>query len=346
LKRSKYKVDKEEVVNSEIYPLRAIVGPARSGTTWIGALVDSCPEVIYRFEPFHRLAAVSPTVREWMRKLKNQEVRDADVPTIYSLLCPAHPLTNKAPFFPDKTYPLRTFGRRQLWPVARLIAPVRTIYRAAYSPQTGPPLVFKEVTFVRQLQNLVERTRVPVVYVVRHPCATVLSSLNAPGQGAIATKHLRLGEALRRNAPGLIERFPHIFEGSDVVSRHALFWLYEVETCVRVVRGSANGIVMTYEQLAEDAYAQANALFGHLGLEYGEPTKRFIDALYGLGAATGPGKPRRTGWGDNYYSVYRNPRDQKDAWKRKMPAADQMKVKSIVQGSNAIEYCASLGGWW
>jgi hypothetical protein len=212
--------------------------------------------------------------------------------------------------------------------------------------QPGPPIVFKEVTFVRQLRNLIERTCVPVVYLVRHPCATVLSSLSAPQQGAISMKHLKLSEVLRRNAPGLMERFPHVVEGSDSVSRHALFWLYEVETCVTLIQGSANGMVMTYEQLAEDAYVQAKILFGHLGLQYGEPTKRFIDALYGLGAAEGQGGPRRTGWGDSYYSVYRNPRDQKDSWKKKMRVEDQMKVQSIVQGSAAIEFCASLGRWW
>jgi len=281
-----------------------------------------------------------------MGKLKNQEVRDGDVPAIYSLLRPAHPLTNKAPFFSDKDYPLRTFGRRQLWPVARLLKPARALYTAAYSPKSGPPLVFKEVTFVKQLQNLTERTSVPVVYIVRHPCATVLSSLNAPTQGAIATKHLRLSEALRKNAPDLIERFRHDVEGPDAVSRHALFWLYEVETCVRLVRRSANGLVMTYEQLAEDAYGQARLLFGHLGLQYGVSTERFVDALYGLGSAEGRGEPRKTGWGDNYYSVYRNPRDQKDAWKKKMRVEDQMKVDAIVRGGEAIEYCASLGRWW
>lgn len=312
----------------------------------MGALVDSNPDVVYRFEPFHRLAAGDPAAAEWMRKLKDQEVRDHDVPAMYSFLLPAHPLTNKAPFFADKSYPLRTLGRRQLWPVARLAAPARALYRAAYSPQPGPTVVFKEVTFVRQLRNLVERTSIPVVYVVRHPCATVLSGLNAPTQGAISMKHTRLAEALNRNAPALAARFPEVVNGTDVVSRHALFWLYEVETCVGLVRSSANAIVMTYEQLADDAYGQAESLLGHFGLRVGEATRRFVDALYGLGAPEGRGPAKRTGWGDSYYSVYRNPREQKDSWKNRMREEDRMKVESIVRGNDAVEYCAALGSWW
>ena len=322
------------------------MGPARSGTTWVGALVDSCPAVVYRFEPFHRLAAVNPSIGELMRKLKEQEVRDADVPAVYSLLLPAHPLTNKAPFFAEKSYPLRTFGRSQLWPLARLVAPIRVIYGAAYTPAPGPPIVFKEVTFVRQLRNLLERTSVPVVYVVRHPCATVLSSLNAPREGEISMRHLRVDEALRRNAPELVDRFAHVIDGPDVVGRHALFWRYEVETCVRLVRGSANGLVITYEQLAADAYIHARPLFEHLGLQFGEPTRRFIDKLYELGADGTGRAPRRTGWGDSYYSVYRNPRAQLHSWKNKIRPEDRMTVESIVRDSDSIEYCASLGGWW
>src|SRR5688572_5625707 len=103
-------------VISQVFPLGAIIGPARSGTTWAGALVDSSPVVIYRFEPFHRLAKRDAGVSEWFRRLKEQTVRESDLPAIYQALYPAHPLTNKAPFFNDKSYPVRSMGKRQMWP--------------------------------------------------------------------------------------------------------------------------------------------------------------------------------------------------------------------------------------
>ena len=102
---------------------------------------------------------------------------------------------------------------------------------------------------------------------------------------------------------------------------------------------------MTHEQLADDAYTHAQALFAHLEIAYGEHTVRFIDRLYDVNA-DGRRGPQRTGWGKKYYSVYRNPREQKDSWKRKMPREDRAKVEEIVQGDAAIEYCAALGQWW
>jgi hypothetical protein len=332
-------------VKCERSPLGAIIGPARSGTTWAGALVDSSPEIVYRFEPFHRLGRVNPEVRDWMRKLKDQAVRESDLPALYSLLYPAHPLTDKAPFFEQKDYPVRSFGRRQLWPLARVFSPLRPLYRAAYTPRPGPPLVFKEVTFVRPLRNLVEHTSVRVAYLVRHPCATVLSALHAPDGSSIASTHLRLSRTLRNDAPDFAARHASIIDGTDVVRQHALMWLYEVESCVAAARASGKALVMTYEQLADDAYSSGETLFRHLGIEFGEPTRRFIDGLYGI-SSTSRRAPRRTGWGASYYSVYRNPKELKDSWKARMSADDRKKVESVVQGRPEIEYCATLGGWW
>jgi hypothetical protein len=146
------------VMTERTLQVKAIVGPGRSGTTWAGSLVDSCPDVIYRFEPFHRLAQVVPEIGEWFRKLKQLEVRDQDQSRIYELLRPADPLTNKEPYFAGKSYKLFTSGRRQMWPIARMLRPARRFYRSLYSPQPGPPLVFKEVTFIKPLRNLLEHT--------------------------------------------------------------------------------------------------------------------------------------------------------------------------------------------
>ena len=205
--------------------------------------------------------------------------------------------------------------------------------------------MFKEVTFVRPLKNLVEQTTMPIVYLVRHPCATVLSAMNAPDGSSIASTHLRLGKTLRKDAPEFADRFGEIIDGTDAVSQYALMWLYEVESCVAAMRASGNGMVMTYEELADDAYACGERLFRHLRITFGDATRRFIDRLYGLNSASN-GVPRRTGWGAAYYSVYRNPKELKDSWKTKLAIADRKKVESVVQGVPEIESCAALGNWW
>jgi len=323
----------------------ALVGPARSGTTWAGTIIDSSPEVIYRFEPFHRMSAVNLEFRQWFDRLKNQEVTGENLRRIYEILLAAHPLTDKAPFFQVKSYPLRTFGRRQIWPLARVLRGADWVYRAAYSPPPGPPVVFKEVTFIKPLRNLLERTSMPVVYLVRHPCATVLSEVRGLSERHLRTRQRRVRELLIEHAPWLVEQFPDVIGGSDIVSRTALLWRCEIEACVNVLRRSTTGMIMTYEQLAEDAHSRAPELFAHFGIQFAEQTKHFLDSLYEL-RAHGAGGPRRTGWGKKYFSIYRNPREERDSWKRRISAEDRKKIESIVQGSPAIEHCAALGHWW
>jgi hypothetical protein len=326
-------------------PLGALIGPARSGTTWAGSIIDTSPDVVYRFEPFHRMSAVNPEFRRWFDRLKNQEVEAADVPRLYEILVRAHPLTDKAPFFPVKSYPLWTFGRELFWPVARLMRPAGRLYGAAYSPRPGPPVVFKEVTFIKPLRNLLERTSVPVIYLLRHPCPTVLSEVRRQSEGRPSVRQRRLRELLLEHGSRLAEQFPDVVAGSDAVSRTALLWRCEIEACVPLVRQSRSGMILTYEQLAGDAHAHLPALFAHLGLQFGDETRQFLDSLYGM-KAYGEGGPRRTGWGGKYFSVYRNPLQEKDAWKRRISAEDRRKIESIVQGSGAVEYCAALGQWW
>lgn len=325
--------------------LGAIVGPGRSGTTWAGTLIDSCPDVIYRFEPFHRMAAVEPEFREWFDKLKQNEVCQDDVPRLYSLLCRAHPFTNKQPFFAEKLYRLATFGRRQLWPVARLLPPISKLYGAAYSPRPGPALIFKEVTFVKPIQNLLERTKMPIVYLVRHPCATVLSLVRRQTQGkAKPASQRNLAKLLQENAPALAERFGDVIQGDDIVQRAALLWRYEIDSCVPLLQRSSRGMLLTYEQLTDDTHTQARRLLKHFGLRYAEQTERYVNYLHGLESGRNVG-PRRTGWGDKYFSVYRNPTEQRDAWKSKISATNRRKVEQIVEDSPAVAICSALGKW-
>ncbi len=190
--------------------LCALVGPGRSGTTWAGSLLDSCPEVIYRFEPFHRMAPINSDFRGWMHRLKQQEVRQQDLQQLYPLLSKAHPLTNKEPFFP-KRYRQFTLGRRQLWPVARVFPVAARAYGALYSPPCGAPIIFKEVTFIRPLQNLLEKTDVPIIYLVRHPCATVLSEVYGQEKGKMPSgRQQRLKEILCEHSPDLADRFADV----------------------------------------------------------------------------------------------------------------------------------------
>jgi hypothetical protein len=324
--------------------LGALVGPGRSGTTWAGTLVDSSPEVIYRFEPFRRLSSVKPVFRRWFDELKEGRFDASHLKDLYSQLRVAHPYTNKPPFFSEKSYRSFTLGRAPFWPAAKIAPPLARLYEAVYSPEAGPLIVFKEVTFIQPLRNLLASTPVPVVYLVRHPCATVLSEIKGQQHGMMPSgRQAHLGEILHKYSPELASKYQDVVRGSDVVKRIALLWRCEVEMCVPMVVRSARGMLMTYEQLATDTATQARRLLEHFGLDYSAQTEAYVNSLHALQA--GATAVRRTGWGDRYFSVYRNPAGQHLAWKKTITAEQRKKIESGLDGCEVMEICAKLGQW-
>jgi len=102
--------------------------------------------------------------------------------------------------------------------------------------------------------------------------------------------------------------------------------------------------VLTYEQLADDTAPIARRIFEHLNLTFSRSTERFIEGLF---RETGTdGGIRRTGWGKRYFSIYRNPREQKESWRKRISPEDASKIEKIVKGAPQIEHCASMGKWW
>ena len=335
-------------MQEDITLVKAIIGPARSGTTWLGTIMDSHPDVVYRFEPFHRLCTGDLTFKHLWKGLKTHTLSDQDISTLYTALLKAHPLTHKPPFFNHKSYPLFSMGKGKFWPIARLMPAFAPLYRALYSPRSLPPVIFKEVTFVEQTKTILNRTPIPVVYVVRHPCATVLSEIKGQKAGKMPSGRLNnLKGLLEKHDPALQERYAPRLDQLTFVQKIALLWRIEVERCVRAVRASERGLVMTYEQITEDAYHYADKIFNHFGMTLADETVEFLDRLYSIQPNAVQKQPSnaKRGWGGQYFTVHRNPKTQKDAWKAKISAEDRQHIESIVAESDAFNFCAALGKW-
>jgi hypothetical protein len=160
----------------------------------------------------------------------------------------------------------------------------------------------------------------------------------------MASRHARLEHWLRDHSPELLQQFGDIVRGSDVISRTALLWRAEVETCLSMALRSKQALVMTYEELAGDPMVHARRMFEHFGLKFGHQTAAYIASLERVNNPEGA--VRRTGWGQRYYSIHRNPAEQKDSWRKYASAEDCRKIEAVVRGSPAIEQCASMGAWW
>lgn len=322
-------------------PLSAVVSAARSGSTWLGSIVNTVPTVAYRFEPWHRSGPHSAVLRDVERRIETGTADRTDRQTLYDALRPANLSISKPPFFPKQWW---RRGHHPLWVASRALPRGEKLYRLFdNSPPRGTPVVFKEISIEHHVESLIRQLGVPVVYLVRHPCGSVLSDWRGQQQGAMPTgrqRHLR--EFLETYAPpDLAEQFMPRLAGMDDLQRSALLWRCDAETALSGLDAAGDGHIVIYEQLCDDTVGEAEKVLGYLGLEAVAMTHDFINRLHE------GRRPRLFGRDafDSFFTVYRNPAEQRDRWMSEITAGQRRAVEEIVHPSWAFQRLAAQGAW-
>jgi len=329
---------------NKINNIMGIFGSGRSGTSWLGSIVDSHPQVIYRFEPFHRLRKTNKAIEQLNKKLKSTALSDEDLIALYQALAIADPKIERPPFFP-KHYS-NQFGKAGLRPLAFRFKAIQSIYQWLYTPrQQQPTLIFKEVGMERIMANILTQTAMKVVYLVRHPCGVVNSKSRGYQQGVMPIdRHNIIIQRLEKNNPALAERYVPQFNQLTFEEKEALSWLLDLELGIEATQNQENALIIIYEQLCADPMNYAQQIFNHFNLAFSPQTEHFLNSL----TTTANHKPRtifKELTVNQYFSVLRNPNQMKDKWKTQLSPEAQQRILAVVKDSPAFQFCAQLGHW-
>lgn len=214
----------------------AIVGPPRSGTTWLAQILDSSPITTYRHQPLFSYA------------FKNRVTKKSDKEEYRQFFADLYES--------DDTY-LYQFERRKTGE-----------YPSFADKETSPPvLVFKMVRYHHLVPDMLKYFEsLKCIGIVRHPCGVINSWLSHPNEfpdDANPKKEWRHGECRNKGHPeeywgfeawkevtalymGLEERYPNQF-----------------------------GIVK-YEELVENPIDVTKQLFEFLDLPFTSQTETFL----------------------------------------------------------------------
>jgi hypothetical protein len=311
----------------------AIFGTGRCGSTWFGSVINSHPEVAYRFEPLLRLSRVDE-YRMLISDIRSQGFGEGRLKRLRDALLPAWPELEIPPFFRKSNR--HNIGIAALYPLARGFRPAGALFRAMYSPPNTAPLVFKETGAHAFMTRLLEDTTTPIVYLIRHPVAVADSSLRGQEKGVMPTgRQDVLSDILRDCAADLSLRFGDRVQHMSLLERNALLWRMDVERALAT--GLAAGprfLPVVYEQVCRDPLAQFRTVFAHFGLEVPEQTAAFLDSLLAI--------DQKRSEHSSFFSVVRNPALTAERW-RKSVAPDQVdEVMAIVGDSAAYAYGRSV----
>lgn len=324
-------------------PIAAIFSTGRAGSTWLGSIVSSHPEVVYRFEPLRRMRSFAG-FDNLIARLRKPPIDRNLLEKFYDALLPAHPLIEKPPFF-IKTGTARVApGRQLLWPLSRRCQWLSSVYARFYTPVGRPMIVFKEVGSHNVAEPFFKASSVPCVYLIRHPCGVIWSQTRGKRNNhLIGMRHTALANILRTHGGSLSAQFDSRIGSMTVPQQYALLWRIDVERCIHVAKGRNNVLVIYYEDLCLKQLATVEAVFQHFGLTMSPQTKRFLaDSSSGRVRA----KIRHGEIGvDPYFTVFRRTDLACWRWRSEMPADDQRRVLEVTADSPVFGKGVEVADW-
>lgn len=278
--------------------------------------------------------------------IKSNTFSEKDLPRIYDVLLSAHPLIEKSPFF-SKSYSRNLLvGKSILRPLVLKIGYGEAVYRFLYTPKNSPFLVFKEVAMLEMLCQLLNHTNMPIIYLMRHPCAVVSSIIRGQNKSVMPEGRQKIIEnIIAKNSPKLSDKYGNKMDKLSWSQRCALLWLVDVERAFHACQNNQNGLIVIYEKLVEDTLEVTSEMFKHFGLSMTEQTVSFIEESSSSKNSLLMRLKRGEIIKDRYFSVFRNSQKEKNAWKDNMPTSEQKLVMEIVEDSEVFSWVAAQG-WW
>jgi hypothetical protein len=314
-----------------------LLGAQRSGTTWLGKILDSHPDVLYRNEPDIGLPARPGVTSAALRATVNTWIGQTDLRT-----------AGKRPLFRKSWQSAAAFGLRYglvglLTAAARAPVLGRLAARAslpdlASASRAGSIRpVLKSINwcdgagdFARGLPD--SRT----LLILRHPCGQVASvmrgaaqrrfELRAAGTDMPFDEAQAIGFAARHgvSAPD--------FQALPDAAKYAWSWRAFNETAFAALDGLPNARVVLYEDLCAAPEAEARDALAFCGLDWNPQTGDFLARSSSHAGSAA------------YYAVFRNSAGAADRWRATMPAADQAAVRAVVRQSRLARFWRDTAG--
>lgn len=313
-------------------PLYAVYGPGRSGTTWLGAIINSHPQIAYRFEPFRRKDIIPHFNQFWESRNQSDSFSQADLKQIYEGLLLAHPVTDKPPFFEkDRTY---GHGQKQLWHLARLFSPLAQLYSRLYTPSGLPPLVFKEVRW-REIAILLRHFNLYTTFILRSPQGTVASLLRGQRTGLMPTwKRDNLELVLQKEGGDLAGNLPCPVATMSPVQKNAVLWRIEADRTYEAAQNHPNCLLVIYENLCQQPREVAHKVFAHFNIPWHSQVDDFITESTGGEKAI----RKKEGAIKPYFSVSRNTSEVAKQWNRDLSNQEIQEIEEVVAASKAYRF--------
>ncbi len=319
----------------------ALLGSGRSGSTWLGTILSSHPDVSYRFEPFTRLRTQSEAQRFTIERVLGRQDPPVSYDDIEALISIADPELVKPPFLPPSVP--RSVAKWGVWSAAKTTGRGAKVLAKA-TGGVRPWLIFKDVDVEASIPALLKND-IPVLFLIRDPRAVVASRLKGQETGVMPAHRQKIvRDIAARRAPDLLLDLEDELEDMSPAAVEALLWRIDGDEALASLAGHDRAAVCHYDELIADPFAGAEMALAHFGLEMHADVERFIEATI-----SGPSLRTRVEHGEigikPYFSVFRDPGESANKWRKQLSHTQITEIEHVLEGSRAWASGRSRNLW-
>ena len=307
--------------------LLMILGAPRSGTSWLGKIFDSHPDVLYRHEPDlalwdRRLPFLIPQdqVHAYTAIARDYVNRLLSTPTLKS--------SGQLPSFPKSYHApplelLRTAmihglrwveaasGARRMrsFPIPDLISPAH---------RSSLRIVVKSISARGRARVFMEALPgMRAIFLMRHPCGQVASTLRGTRQGKFNTG-VFVRDVLATPGASKYGLTDQRLSAASDVEQLAWHWATMNELAAEAMADPNRARIVRYEDICRGPLEHARELFAFSGLDWSQQTEAFIERSTHYSGT------------EKYYSVFRNAAAAAERWRTELSNADQRVIMNVV----------------
>lgn len=307
-----------------------LFGLPRSGTTWIGKIFDSHPDVLYRHEP----DSVQRLTLPMLTAALNDEQSD-ELEQFVSKACnsSAIKVVGKQPIL-AKSYlsQLQLALYRMGVFAARGLGSLGIDNPVMFTPHPRDAvLVWKSIESLGRIGPLKTALDAHAIHIIRHPCGYVNSVIRGErlnrfdGSEASSEDFNLLEQLLQTNYAKVCNLdLQHLRE---LTPEERLAWRWVLfNTKAMEDSKSADIHPLIYEQICTDPVEEAKKMFAAVDLTWREETEKFLQ--------TSTGDSNK----DDYYSVFKIPLVSAYKWREELSTAQQDLILRVVEGTPPARY--------
>ncbi|MEL7084077.1 MAG: sulfotransferase domain-containing protein [Cyanobacteria bacterium J06597_1] len=320
-----------------------VVGPGRSGTTWLCQILNTYDRCLLKYEPFQSMKP-SPYL-DWKTDIPTGDI--VDLRARFDALCQTcNSAVDMPPFLPKQFRRQNRHLLRLLFSMGKRFNALNFLYEGygRFSLTSETTVLIKDVNFPGYLLSKLCDVLDPLtIALVRNPFATLASFYKGRDIGLhpdAERSHLvaNIRDYIDRLGDESFAQYRESLAELSGTQLHALHWRLLVEPLVSHANTSERARVVVYEHLCQQPEITTAALFQFLGWEMGSNTRQFI-------ADTTSGNRKSRNQQRAYFSVYRNPQSSLEKWKQQLSKSQQEDIWSIVRESPVMTLWPELSAF-